>query len=106
MNNWLTLITNWFFGLFTKAFAALVDFIHDFALWVVFQISDAIATAITAIPMPAFMVQGLDISALYSGMPGMVLYIMSQMHIAAAIGIISAGIAFNLLRKIFTLGQW
>lgn len=106
MNNWLNLITSWFFGLFQKAFAALVSFIHDFSLWVVFQISDAIANAITAIPMPQFMVQGLDITALYSGMPGMVLYICSRMHLAAAVAIISAGIAFNLARKIFTLGQW
>ena len=106
MKNWLSLLTNWFFGLFQKAFTALTSFIHDFALWVAFQITDAIATAIVAIPMPQFLLNGLDITALYSGMPGMVLYIMGQMHLAAAISIISAGIAFNLLRKLFTLGQW
>lgn len=106
MKNWLSLITNWFFSLFQKAFSALTNFIHDFSLWVVFQVTDAIASAIVAIPMPQFLLNGLDITALYTGMPGMVLYVMSQMHISAAFSIISAGISFRLLRKLFTLGQW
>lgn len=106
MNNWLKLFTDWYFGLYQKIFSALLSFIHDFALWLAYSITDAIATGIAAIPVPAFLAAGLDLSSLLSVFPPFALYVLAKMHIAQLIAVLSAGIGFRLIRKLFTLGQW
>lgn len=106
MDGWLSSITVWFLGLFKKVFTGLVDFIHDGLLWLFWNCLDAIATALVAIPVPAFFSQGIDVGTLFSAFPPLALYIISKLHLGQAFAVLAAGIAFRLGRKLFTLGQW
>ncbi len=48
----------------------------------------------------------LGIGSLLSGLPPYALYVIGNIRIGEAMAIIAAGVAFNLARKLVTLGQW
>ena len=68
------------------------------------KILDAVADLFNAIPVPAFMSQGLN--GLFLGLGSDVLYFLSQAGITQGLAVIGLGVLFNLTRKLLTLGQW
>lgn len=106
MDNWLTDITTWLLSLVSGIFTALLNFVHDMALWAFDAILQAFASVITAIPVPSFLSTGVNLSSYFSGFGPYPLYLLSRLNIAACVSVLMAGIAFRLLRKIFTLGHW
>lgn len=106
MTEWLANLTTWIVELVKSVFLTLVDFVKDAVVWVLDAILGALSAAIAAIPAPAFLTQGLNVGTLINGLPPFALYIAGQTRIAEALAIISAGVAFYLVRKIVTLGQW
>lgn len=106
MNGIITTVTGWFLSLFKSVFLGLVDFFHDVSLWIFSGILDAIAGGILLIPVPDFFSSGLNVGSLYSAFPPFALYVISKLHLVEAFSILSAGVAFRLGRKLFTLGQW
>lgn len=106
MDGWLASITEWLVSLVRKAFEGLLDFVHDGCLWVFSGVLNAVVAVAGAIPVPDFLQQGLDLGALFGGLPPFAFYLFSKMQLGAGIAMILSGISFNLLRKLFTLGQW
>lgn len=106
MDNWLTDITTWLLSLVSGIFAALLEFVHDAALWVFDAILQAFAGILAAIPVPSFMSAGINLSSYFSGFGPYPLYLLSRLHIAECVTVLMAGISFRLLRKIFTFGRW
>lgn len=106
MLDWLSSITAFFVNLVKDGFLALVDFVKDAVVFVLDAVLGALSAAIAAIPAPAFLSQGLDAGGLIAGLPAFALYVAGQTRIGEAMAIISAGVAFYLVRKIVTLGQW
>ena len=106
MSDWLAKITAWFLELFTAVFTALVTFIHDAALWLFDLLLIAVAGIVAAIPVPTFLSVGIDLTSLFATFPPFALYLLHLLNIPQCIGVLTAGIAFRLVRKLVTLGQW
>lgn len=93
-------IIAWMKGLFTD----LVEFITDLPLIILDGLLSALAAVIEVIPMPDFMTGGLQ--TVVDSLPSSVLWLMANAGLGAALGIIAAGVAFRMLRKVATLFQW
>lgn len=106
MLNWLADITNWLLTLVTEIFKALVDFVHDGFIWALEGVLNAVSALVVSIPTPGFLSSGLNMGGLLSGLPPYALYVVGQIRIGEAMALIGAGVAFYLVRKLFTLGQW
>lgn len=106
MDGLLTSFTTWIVGVLHKIFGGLLDLVHDLALWIFSGILDAVAAVVGAIPAPDFIQHGLDLGQLFSGFPPFMFYLFGKMQLGVGISILVSGIMFNLLRKLFTLGQW
>lgn len=106
MDGWLSSITGWLLELFKSAFTSLYNLIHDLILWPFVEILQFIATTINGFTPPAFMASGNNFGQLLGGLPSFALFVVNQMQFDVAFGIVGAGVAFRLLRKLFTLGQW
>jgi hypothetical protein len=106
MDDWLTSISQFFVDLLKSVFTSLVDFIHDAFFWVFDGVLSAIAALVASIPTPSFLSQSNGIGGLLSGLPPFCLYVISHIGLPPAFAIIASGVAFRLLRKLFTLGQW
>lgn len=81
-----------------------VEFLVDLPVSIIKGILDAVAGIFESIPVPDFMNQSLG-DALGPAMP----YIgnfAAQAGLGQAFSILAAGLAFRLLRKALTLGQW
>ena len=102
MDQWLKLITDWIIGLVKS----ILGFVGDLVVWVLDAILGALGALLASIPAPSFMTQGGGIGSLFNGLPPFALYVMSNARLGEAFAILSAGVGFYLLRKIFTLGQW
>lgn len=106
MDEWLSLITDWIVKLVKAIFTTVVDFLGDMLVKVLDWILTPLAALIAAIPVPSFLSSGLGIGSLLSGLPPYALYVIGNIRIGEAMAIIAAGVAFNLARKLATLGQW
>lgn len=106
MDNWLGKLSAWLFGLVQSIFWALVDWLHDGALWVFDSVLQAIAGLVASIPAPSFMQSGVSLGSLLSGFPPYTFYLLSHLRLGDAFAIFSAGVAFRLARKFLTLFQW
>lgn len=106
MDQWLKLITDWIIGLVKAVLGFVADIIRDAVVWVLDAILGALGSLLAAIPAPSFMASGGGLGDIFTGLPPFALYVMSNARLAEAFAIISAGVGFYLLRKIFTLGQW
>lgn len=105
MDEWLTKISGWFVDLVKSIFSTIVDLISDVVVWVLDLILGPIGDLITSLGTPSFMAS-YSFGSLLSGLPPFALYIVNQCNLPAALAVIGAGVSFNLLRKLFTLGQW
>lgn len=104
MGEWLTKISNFFKNLAIDFLQGLVDLFRDIALWIFDGVLSAISSLLTLIPAPDF--DDSTLQSLINGFPPFASYVMGRLDISGAFAIISAGVVFFLLRKIFTLGQW
>ena len=106
MDQWLTSITTWLVQLVKSVFGVVADLIRDAVVWVLDAVLGALGALIAAIPAPSFLSQSGGIGSVLSDLPPFALYVIENARLGEALAIISAGVAFNLARKIFTLGQW
>lgn len=106
MDNWFSNLTAWLLSLVQSVFGALLDWIHDAALWVFDGVLQALASAIAAIPAPSFMTSGLNLASLLSGFPPFTFYVLSHLQLGNAFAVVAAGVSFRLLRKFLTLFKW
>ncbi len=105
MKNWLQKISDFFVDLITDALNALFKLLIDFGLWILDGFLEAVAFLLGLIPAPCCIpVNGLE--NLINQLPPYALYVISRADISGAFNIIACGVAFYLLRKLFTLGQW
>ena len=98
-------ITQWFIDLVIRFFTALWDFVPDALINILDMVINGLGALIGAIPAPTFLTQ-YSIGVLINQMPDYVLYFVGHFRIGEAMGILTAGFAFRMARKIFTLGQW
>lgn len=103
--DWLSAITEWFKTLFVNLFNSLVDFLNDFWLDICEAVLSAIAGTVESIPTPGFL-ESISLGSLISLLPGDILYFVGYLELPRAFGVISAGVAFRLARKLVTLFQW
>jgi hypothetical protein len=102
---WLDDLTGWFKGIFQALWNALVDFLHDMVIFVVHGVLDLALAIFNAIPVPAFITNN-GLGTLLGQTGSTLQWFMGQFKIGDALGLIAAGYAFRLLRKLLTLGQW
>lgn len=81
-----------------------VEFLSDLPLMILDGFLSALATIITAIPVPDFVDEGLG--SLLADLPQSILYFLDKSGFPEAIALVGAGVAFRLLRKAVTLFQW
>jgi len=100
LNGFWTALVEWLEGLW-KAFK---DFLTDWPITVLDAFLQAVAAAINAIPVPAFIQTGL--APLFSGIDPWVLWVVNGAGLFEALAIVGLGYGFRMVRKIFTLFQW
>ena len=105
MDQWLKKISDFFIDLAKEALLAVLDVIKDVFFWCLEGVLHAVASLLEALPVPDFLAN-TNFGQILSPLPSFALYVVSQLHLDQAMAIIGAGVAFNLLRKLFTLGQW
>lgn len=96
--------TQWLFDLVKKVFTALWDFVVDAVINLVDLVLTAIVALIGAIPVPAFMSNGLQ--SLFAALDPGILWVLGQCGIVTALGMVGAAYGFRLVRKVVTLFQW
>ena len=104
-------IVQWFKDLWQGFVDWLIDiaiiiltFIKDLFLVIFELFLDGVIFVFTAIPVPDFLTNGL--SVVFSALPESVTYFLSVSGFSEGLAIYGAGVTFNMLRKLFTLGQW
>lgn len=105
MEEWLTKITSWFFLLVKTVLGYIVQIVADVVVWVLDLILGPIGDLIAGLGTPSFM-QSYSFGSLLGGLPPFALHVINQCNLGPALAVIGAGVMFNLLRKLFTLGQW
>lgn len=80
------------------------SFISELPALLLKQVLDFIASLIEALDPPSFMQHSLGDSL--SPTMNYIGFAVAQSGLSEAMGILAAGVAFRLLRKIATLGQW
>lgn len=100
----LAQFTQWLFNLLKAAFLAAWQFITDAFVWLVDQVVGAFVVLVSLVPVPGFIATGLQ--PLFSALDGSIAWLVMQVGIPQALGIIGAGYAFRLARKFATLFQW
>lgn len=80
------------------------NFFKDLFLDIVSGLLDAVASVFTAIPAPDFLNVGL--SSVFSSLDPGIVYFLGQSGLFEGLTIFGSGVAFRLMRKLFTLGQW
>jgi len=96
--------TAWLVGLVVKVFTALWSLITDAFIGFVELIVTAFVGLLSAIPVPEFLSQGLQ--STYGLLDPGIGYLLAASGLPAALGVIGAGYAFRLVRKVVTLFQW
>ena len=91
----------WIAAAIGTVFAAITGWLKDFVIWVLDGLLSGVASLLEAVPVPSFMSGGL-----FSALPSSLIYLLVETGMVAGLGIIGAGVLFNLTRKLLTLGQW
>jgi len=105
MDKWLTNLSTWLVELVKSIFNTIASLIGDVIVWLLDAILGPIGDLIVSLGTPSFM-QSYSFGGLLSGFPPFAQFIIYQCNIGPALAVIGAGVSFNLLRKVFTLGQW
>lgn len=98
-------VLSWIKQFFLDIWHGVADWVYDFVVKVFGEVLDAIYALLSALPVPDF-IAAASLQNFLSGIDPAVLYFLSRSGFGPAIALIGAGVAFRLLRKLFTLGQW
>jgi len=98
-------LLDWLWSAIKAVFAALWDFVTDLFVALVGALFDLFAWIIQHIPVPEFLASA-SLSGLFANVDPSILYFVHFFNLPACLGLIGAGVAFRLLRKALTLGQW
>jgi len=96
--------TQWLADLFRDTIEALEGLLEDIGVWFVDGVLGTIADIVSAIPMPSFMVAGLD--SLFAGVDPGIIWGVSALGIPEMFTLIGAAYTFRIIRKFVTLFQW
>lgn len=106
--SWFTALLSFFTRVFEwigGVFVDFMEFILDIPLTVLKGMLDGILYLLEMIPVPDFMTD-YSLQTVFGLLPDSVLYFVQFFGIPQALALIGSGVAFNLLRKVVTLGQW
>lgn len=98
-------LIKWLGDLIKSLWQAFVDFIGDIWIDIADIVLTALASVIASIPSPEFL-SSYSIGQIIGMMPSEILYFVGMMQIGEGLTLISAGVAFRLIRKVITLFQW
>lgn len=101
---WLQAAIAWVWGVVKAAFTAVLDLLRDLGVWVVDQVLTVLGDLIAALPVPDFLAQGMDV--MFSALHPSILYFVGLLKVPQGLALIGAAVAFRMLRKLATLGQW
>lgn len=105
MLGWLAQLTNWLVEQIQLLWADFVEFMNDFFVGMVEGVLSMFLLAINALPVPDFLTT-YSLNTLFSQAGSTIMWLVGTFRIGECLGVIAAGWAFRLLRKLFTLGQW
>jgi hypothetical protein len=97
--------TSWFIDIVIRVLKSVGGVFYDIGVTILDAVLGALSSLISAVPAPSFLSEH-SIGSLIGQLPSDVLFFVSQLRLAEAMGIIAAGFAFRMTRKIVTLGQW
>lgn len=106
--SWFTALLNFFrriFEWFGGLFGDFMEFVLDLPLKILTGFLDGVLYLLELIPVPDFMTD-YSLQTVFGLLPDSVLYFVQFFGIPQALALIGSGVAFNLLRKVVTLGQW
>lgn len=102
---WLTDLTEWFRQQLQTLWDAIEEFFGDLVVKVIEAVCDFFATVVEAIPVPDW-VTTYSLDTLLGAAGPTIGWLVATFKIGEGLGVLALGIAFRLLRKLFTLGQW
>ena len=97
-------VLTWLAEFFTSIFNSLMALFNDIFIGIVEMLLQALVYLIGLIPMPGF--TNSSMNDLVSGLPQLTLYMMDKTGFDSGLAILASGLAFRLLRKLITAGQW
>jgi len=103
--DWLQHLTDWIAQQIHHVWDSVVALLHDLIIWVMQGVCDLFASLVEAIGVPDFMTQ-YSLGALLGQLPSGVQWMLVEFRIPEGLALLAAGVAFNLVRKLLTLGQW
>lgn len=104
IKQWFIDLWNGFVDWIIEILILVLTFIKDVFLTLFELLLDGVVYMFELISPPDFLATGLG--SLFSALPSSVSYMLMQSGLAEGLAIYGAGVTFNLLRKLFTLGQW
>lgn len=103
--DWLRGITDWLLSIVQLLWDGFVAFLNDLWVGIAQSVLMALSGVINSIPVPGFM-QNYSLGSIISQFPPELLYFLAFLNLPEAFGIIAAGLAFRMARKVVTLFQW
>ncbi len=104
MMDWIATTWQQFVDWLGEVIDALFAFIKDVFLDVFELFMSGIVYIFSLIQPPDFLSQGVGV--LFSSLHPDILYFLSMSGLDNGLAVYGSGVAFRLLRKLFTLGQW
>ncbi len=98
-------LISWLAELIKSVWQAFVDFLSDIWIDVADIVLQAIAGLIVSIPVPSFL-SNYSMGQIIGYMPYDVLYFVGLMQMGEGFAMISAAVAFRMVRKVITMFQW
>lgn len=102
---WLTEFTDWLVEQLIALFESIVEFFKDLVVYTLDAVCDFFATIIESIPVPDWLTT-YSLDGLLGNAGPTIAWIVGTFKIGEGLGVVALGVAFRLLRKLFTLGQW
>lgn len=100
IDNLWTALTAWISGIWTD----FSNFMSDLPVNLLESVLNAVSSIFTSIPMPSFLTVGMG--SMFNSLPSSVLYFLTESGFFQCLLIFGSGVAFRMLRKLLTLGQW
>ncbi len=105
MFDFFATLYNKFLSVIQLVFFDIVDFFSELSVGIYDALLTALAVIIESIPFPDFLAtNGLQVAI--DALPQDVLYFLSQTGFNQAMGVLSLGLGFRMLRKLLTFFQW
>lgn len=105
MWDWLNDLTTWLKEQFLALWNGFVEFIQDTLLAALELVLNLFATAVEAIGVPDFLTT-YSFDSLLGQAGGTIVWLAGKARLGDCLAVLAAAVAFRLLRKLFTLGQW